>query len=278
MKKIVKAIMLLSCVSQAYSQEASSASSDPSFARKLLFGVLGGELGARIERDIEKVENEIVKEVRSTFQPRFTPQAQAKDSTEQTYQIGNTSLTIYKGTILNAHTQAIVNAANKELQGGAGVCGAIFKAAGSNELQKACNNVNPIITTYGNTRCPVGEARITPSFGLKDKGLDWIIHAVGPDCRISAQNLDKDMLLSNAYTNSLTLADENNITSIAFPFISSAIYAFPKKLAAQIAIAKVKNYINTHPYTRINTIKFALFNDEDFNQFKPICDAHFLTN
>lgn len=149
------------------------------------------------------------------------------------------TLVLQKGDITLAPVQAIVNAANEQLLGGAGVCGAIFKAAGWDKLQSACNEY-PL---HNNVRCPAGQARITRGFGLETRGIKYIIHAVGPDCRIISNEAQQDLLLSQAYINSLVLADQNGITSIAFPFMSSAIFAFPKKRAAAIALKAVCRYL-----------------------------------
>lgn len=181
-------------------------------------------------------------------------------------QIGimNASITISLGDITQATTEAIVNAANKELQGGSGVCGAIFKAAGKKSLQNACD-LFPCSKDL--VRCPTGEARITNSFKLKNKGIKFIIHAVGPDCRVIKNKITQDALLKAAYENSLILADKNSITSISFPFISSAIYAFPKKRAALIALKTTANYLKNNKNSSIKHINFVLFSKEDYSLF-----------
>jgi O-acetyl-ADP-ribose deacetylase (regulator of RNase III) len=140
-----------------------------------------------------------------------------------------TALMIEQGDITQSRCECIVNAANAQLQGGGGVCGAIFKAAGWQQLQDACYQ----FPDYDGVRCPTGEARITNSFNLQQHGISHIIHAVGPDCRIIKDSLQQDLLLTSAYIQSLLLADKYALSSIAFPFISSAIYAFPKERAAQ---------------------------------------------
>ena len=181
--------------------------------------------------------------------------------TRQTFSITkNTNLVIEKGDITKCPVEAIVNAANEQLLGGAGVCGAIFNAAGWDKLQEACDKY----PSENTVRCSAGDARITDSFNLKSSGIKYIIHAVGPDCRIIKDTKRQDTLLENSYKNSLILADKNNITSIAFPFISSAIYAFPKKRAANIALKTAVNYINN---TKISSIYFVLFSQEDFDLF-----------
>lgn len=174
----------------------------------------------------------------------------------------NTTLEITQGDITVENVDAIVNAANDQLLGGAGVCGAIFKAAGWNQLQKACDQY-PI---KNDARCKVGKAKITDSFNLQKFGIKKIIHAVGPDCRIIKDKKEQEELLYSAYFNSLKLAEKNNLKSIAFPFISSGIYAFPKIHAAQIAIKAVKEYF-TKIESKVIQVKFVLFSQEDFDIF-----------
>jgi O-acetyl-ADP-ribose deacetylase (regulator of RNase III) len=126
------------------------------------------------------------------------------------------------------HVGAVVNAANEDLVSGSGVCGAIFRAAGSG-LQDACDRVAP---------CPTGEARITPAFKIN---ADHIIHAVGPIFRNNST--EEREFLARAYVNALQLADDAGLESIAFPAISTGIYGFPPKEAApvvQSAIAAFK--------------------------------------
>lgn len=176
----------------------------------------------------------------------------------------NTQLIIEKGDITKSHVQAIVNAANPQLLGGAGVCGAIFNAAGWHALQEACNKFPEL----NGSRCPVGQTRITRSFNLASQGIDYIIHAVGPDCRIIHDEHQQNVLLENTYRNALILAEQNNISSLSFPFISSAIYAFPKERAARIAIKTIFEFAKNKD--KIRSIHFVLFSQDDFDLFCKI--------
>lgn len=188
--------------------------------------------------------------------------ALAKNSIIQTININATKIVIEQGDITQSQTQAIVNAANEQLAGGAGVCGAIFKAAGWQQLQAACD-------TYirkGTIRCPVGTSCITKSFALQARGIDYIIHAVGPDCRIIKNEQEQNALLKGAYQHSLVLAEKTNIKSIAFPFISSAIYAFPKERAASIALNTVINHAQ-QSNTSLEAIHIVLFSQDDVDLF-----------
>lgn len=136
---------------------------------------------------------------------------------------------IIRNDITKMKTQAIVNAANKELQRGGGVCGAIFKAAGSAELQEECNSIS---------KPQVGGAVITEGYKLD---AEKIIHAVGPIWRGGNHNEEK--LLYNAYKSSLDLALENDIKSISFPLISSGIYGYPKDQALRVAISAISDFL-----------------------------------
>jgi O-acetyl-ADP-ribose deacetylase (regulator of RNase III)/transcriptional regulator with XRE-family HTH domain len=138
--------------------------------------------------------------------------------------------TIVRQDITKMKVDAIVNAANTDLQMGGGVCGAIFKAAGAAQLQAACDKLAPIKT---------GEAVITPGFNLPAK---FVIHAAGPVYRY--QNAEQsEKLLRSAYMESLRLAIENKCESIAFPLISSGIYGYPKDEALQVATAAIQDFL-----------------------------------
>jgi O-acetyl-ADP-ribose deacetylase (regulator of RNase III) len=128
---------------------------------------------------------------------------------------------------------AIVNAANTDLQMGGGVCGAIFKAAGAAQLQTACDKLAPIKT---------GEAVITPGFNLRAK---FVIHAAGPVYRQWNKEQNEQHLRA-AYTNSLKRAIENKCESIAFPLISSGIYGYPKDEALQVATSAIQDFLTNH--------------------------------
>lgn len=128
---------------------------------------------------------------------------------------------------------AVVNAANTELLMGGGVCGAIFKAAGAEKLQKACDKLSPIAT---------GEGVLTPAFNLPAK---HIIHVAGPiySCQSPAQS---EVLLRNSYRNALAIAADHKCSSIAFPLISSGIYGYPKMEALKVALETIQNFLLDH--------------------------------
>lgn len=138
--------------------------------------------------------------------------------------------TIIRNDISKLRVDAIVNAANINLQMGGGVCGAIFKAAGADRLQAACNNLTPIKT---------GEAVITQGFNLPAK---YIIHTAGPVYRDGQRG--EETLLRACYINSLALAVKHDCESIAFPLISSGIYGYPKAGALRVATDAIRSFIS----------------------------------
>ncbi len=139
---------------------------------------------------------------------------------------------IVRQDITKLKVDAIVNAANKGLKMGGGVCGAIFQAAGPERLQAACDRLGPI---------EVGQAVITEGFDLPAK---YIIHTVGPVYKDGQEGEDK--LLKAAYLNSLKLAWKEGCRSIAFPLISSGIFGYPKAEALEIARKTIQSFIYQH--------------------------------
>ncbi len=140
-------------------------------------------------------------------------------------------LSIVKGDIAKAKTEAIVNAANTSLLGGGGVDGAINRAAGPGLLAE-CQ------TLHG---CPTGEARLTGGYKLK---ASYVIHTPGPIWR--GGKWGEEDLLANCYRNCLALAEAHGIKSIAFPSISTGVYRFPVDLAAKIAVREVLHFLETN--------------------------------
>lgn len=141
--------------------------------------------------------------------------------------------------------KAIVNAANTSLLGGGGVDGAIHRAAGP-ELLEECKKLHG---------CNTGEAKITKAYNLP---CDYVIHTVGPIYRGGKHG--EAELLANAYRNSLHVALENGIRTVAFPSISTGVYHYPLKEAAYIAIKTVKNFYMEHQDS-FDYVCFVLFDE-----------------
>ena len=161
---------------------------------------------------------------------------------------------VINGDITKESTDAIVNAANSGLMGGGGVDGAIHSAGGSQILEQCMAIVRKI------GRLSTGEAVITTGGKLKAK---YVIHTVGPVWH--GGNNNEGTLLSNAYRNSLKLAFDNNIKTIAFPNISTGIYGYPKGLAAKTAFSTVAECLKI--YKEIEQVRFVCFDDYNYNLY-----------
>jgi len=135
------------------------------------------------------------------------------------------------GDITRLEVDAIVNAANERMLGGGGVDGAIHRAAGP-QLLDACRAIPEV---QPDVRCPTGLARITPGFLLPAK---WVIHTVGPVWH--GGGAGEDDLLASCYRQSLILAVQHGVTSIAFPAISCGVFGFPAERAADIAVREIQ--------------------------------------
>ena len=147
--------------------------------------------------------------------------------------LGETSLkkdaiSVYTGDITKMGVDAIVNAANPSLLGGGGVDGAIHLAAGP-QLKEACRKLKG---------CAIGQAKLTEGFDLPAR---FVIHTVGPIWQGGGKGEPEK--LNSCYKNSLQLAADNGLATVAFPAISTGIYGYPKQSAAQIAVAAIRCYL-----------------------------------
>ena len=164
------------------------------------------------------------------------------------YRYNDTEIVVVQGDITKVKVDAIVNAANNTLLGGGGVDGAIHRAGGRIILEQ-CKKIGG---------CPTGEARITVGGNLPCK---YVIHTVGPIYKDGKSG--EEELLYNAYYNSLKLAKEYNLESVAFPSISTGAYGYPLEKAMKTAIKAVIDFIEEENFPRI--INFILFSESDFS-------------
>jgi O-acetyl-ADP-ribose deacetylase (regulator of RNase III) len=170
-----------------------------------------------------------------------------------TKKINNRVIELVKGDITEMETDAIVNAANAQLILGGGVAGAIRKKGGP-KIQEECNKIGG---TY------VGGAVITTGGNLQAR---HVIHAVGP--RMGEG--DEDNKLRNATINSLKVADENNLKSIAFPAISTGIFGYPLDRCAEIMLSETINYLKGE--TGLEKVEFCLFDQKAFDVFENVLE------
>lgn len=155
---------------------------------------------------------------------------------------------LIKGDITTLKSDAIVNAANSSLLGGGGVDGAIHRAGGKRIMEECIEIRNK------QGKCKTGEAIVTTAGNLTAK---YVIHTVGPIWNGDEEKCS--LLLANCYKNSLKLAENLDVKTIAFPNISTGVYRFPKELAAKIAVDEVKNFQSE----TIEKVVFVCFDDEN---------------
>ena len=168
--------------------------------------------------------------------------------------IGKTCLKLVQGDITLEGVEALVNAANSGLRGGGGVDGAIHRAGGPSIMEQ-CRKIGG---------CPTGQAVLTTGGRLKAK---YIIHTVGPIWRGGEEN--EEQLLASAYENSLKLAQENRIRSLAFPSISTGVYGFPIEKAAEVALQTIGNYLKQNQ-DNLEEVRCVLFSNSDFKIYEAI--------
>lgn len=179
-------------------------------------------------------------------------------------------LRLWQGDITRLQVDAIVNAANSQMLGcfvplHRCIDNAIHSAAGM-ELRRECAD---IMHRQGHDE-PTGQAKITRGYNLPAK---WVIHTVGPIVYGPAPTEKDCRLLSDCYTNCLALADEKNLSSIAFCCISTGEFHFPHAEAADIAVATVNAYFRTHRNSSVTTVVFNVFKEEDYVIYRKLLES-----
>lgn len=169
---------------------------------------------------------------------------------------------LVRGDITGEQVDAIVNAANTGLRGGGGVDGAIHRAAGPG-LDKACRKIRD---TQGG--CPTGEAVITAGFKLPAKA---VIHTAGPVWHGGDKGEPEQ--LRRCYINCLNVADDHDMTTIAFPAISTGVYGYPVRPAAEIAIRTAAEFEGNS----LQEVRFVLFSDRDYAVYEEVLQAEGLS-
>ncbi|WP_068674850.1 O-acetyl-ADP-ribose deacetylase [Oceanobacillus sp. Castelsardo] len=169
---------------------------------------------------------------------------------------GNT-LKLMIGDITKQSTEAIVNAANGTLMGGGGVDGAIHQAAGS-ELVEECRKIREEDLDGNYLR--TGKAVLTQGYNLPAK---FVIHTVGPVW--DGNNQVASERLEESYVNTLNLAKENGITSIAFPSISTGVYRYPVQLASVVALHTIVEFLQSN---RFGEVTMTLFSEQEYQVYE----------
>ncbi len=160
-------------------------------------------------------------------------------------------LTLVRGDITKEQVDAIANAANEGLRGGGGVDGAIHRAGGPSIMEE-CRKIG---------RCPTGQAVITGGGRLPAR---YVIHTVGPVW--SGGQRGEDDLLASCYRESLRIASEKGLATVAFPSISTGVYGFPVERAARIALRTILDGLAEHP--GIREVRMVLFSDDDLAVYR----------
>ncbi|MEU9016525.1 O-acetyl-ADP-ribose deacetylase [Actinomadura sp. NPDC048394] len=163
------------------------------------------------------------------------------------------NITLVRGDITEQDVDAVVNAANSSLLGGGGVDGAIHRKGGP-EILDECRKLRA--AQYGGG-LPTGQAVATTAGRLPAR---WVIHTVGP---VYAKSEDRSGLLASCYRESLRVADELGVASIAFPAVSAGIYGWPMDDAARIAVGTVRA-----AQTKVSDVRFVLFTEDAYAAFE----------
>jgi len=159
------------------------------------------------------------------------------------------------GDITRQDVDAIVNAANEALAGGGGVDGAVHRAAGARQMHEACARLGG---------CATGDAKATPGFALKAR---WVVHTVGPRWR--GGNAGEEQALRSCYRRCLEVADELGARSVAFPAISTGVYGYPPRQAAEVAVTTL---LGTE--TKVELVRLVAFDQASFDIYRELLASH----
>jgi O-acetyl-ADP-ribose deacetylase (regulator of RNase III) len=158
------------------------------------------------------------------------------------------------GDITGQETDAIVNAANRQLAGGGGVDGAIHRAAGQRDLHAACAALGG---------CEPGDAKATAGFALAAR---WVIHTVGPVWNGGTRR--EPEILASCYRRSLELAAGLGALSVAFPAISTGVYGYPPHLAAEVAVSTIRS-----TQTDVELVRLVAFDGDTYQRYRDLLDT-----
>lgn len=173
--------------------------------------------------------------------------------------INNTTIEVVRGSVTDQEVDAIVNAANTGMRGGGGIDGRIHRAAGP-ALMQELERVAP-------NGARTGTAVITHAHNLPQK---HIIHTPGP--RWNGGSKGEPDLLASSYRECLKTADDYDLESIAFCSISTGVYGYPIEEAAPLAVETAVEYLRANPQTRLRRVVFAMYGEDEFEEFSAALD------
>jgi len=181
-------------------------------------------------------------------------------------------VSLFQGDITYLQVDSIVNAANRSLEGGGGVDGAIHRAAGPGLYEECCSLPKfEAGDTNASIRCQTGDAKITKGYELPSR---HVIHTVGP-IYYSSEAATKAEQLASCYKTCLKLAVANSLRHIAFPSISTGIYAYPIDDATRIALDEVRRFFDSEGAEKLDRIIFVVWSDKDKKVYQKLIPEYF---
>jgi O-acetyl-ADP-ribose deacetylase (regulator of RNase III) len=180
-------------------------------------------------------------------------------------------VSLFRGDITELQIDSIVNAANKSLEGGGGVDGAIHRAAGPGLYEECCTLPKIAGTTHAMIRCQTGDAKITKAYRLPSR---HVIHTVGP-IYFSPDVETKAKQLASCYKTSLQLAVANSLKHIAFPSISTGIYSYPVEDATNIALDEVRRFLDSEEGETLDRVIFVVWSMRDKGVYEKLIPEYF---